>query len=167
MAFAVVDAAPFDANPLDVVEQVVTGQGWLFDRHGDEEIAAEVAVSGSMYHLWFAWCAERAALHFSCAFDLRVPENRRAVLFELLAMVNERQWIGHFDMLPERGVMVFRQALPLRGGPGVGAEQLQDLVDAAIEGCERYYPAFQYVMWGGKAPAEALASVLLETVGEA
>lgn len=167
MAYAVVDAASLAGNPLDVVEQIVAGQGWLFDRRGDEEIAAEVPVSGSVYRLWFAWCPDRAALHFSCAFDVRVPGNRRAALFELLAMANERQWIGHFEAVPEHGVMVFRQSLPLRGGASIGAEQMQDLVDAAIEGCESYYPAFQYVIWGGRTPAEAMASVLLETVGEA
>lgn len=167
MAFSVVDATPFAANPLDVVEQVVAGRGWLFDRRGDEEIAAEVPVSGSAYRLWFAWCTKRAALHFSCTFDIRVPANRRAALFELLAKVNERLWIGHFDVLLDEGMMVFRQSLPLRGGTGVGPEQMQDLVDVAVEGCERYYPAFQYVIWGGRTPADALASVLLETVGEA
>lgn len=167
MTYAVVDSAFLADNPLDVVEQVVAGQGWLFDRSGDDEIAAEAPVSGSVYRLWFAWCPERAALHFASAFEIRVPGNRRAALFELLAMVNERQWTGHFDAVPDQGMMVFRQSLPLRGGCGIDVAQMQDLVDAAIASCESYYPAFQYVIWGGKAPAEAMAAVLLETVGEA
>ncbi len=155
------------ADPLDVVEQVVTDNGWLFDRPGDGEIAAEVAVAGCVYRLWFAWFPERETLHFSCAFDIKVPEARRAALFELLAAINERLWIGHFDLWTEQGLVTFRQTLPLRGGPGVGLEQMIDLVDAALSECERYYPAFQYVIWGGYTPADAMAMAIFDTVGEA
>jgi len=46
-------------------------------------------------------------------------------------------------------------------------EQLEDLLDVAIAECERFYPTFQFVIWGGKRPEEALQAALLETVGEA
>ena len=36
-----------------------------------------------------------------------------------------------------------------------------------ITECERFYPAFQFVLWGGKSPADALAAAMLECVGEA
>jgi len=41
------------------------------------------------------------------------------------------------------------------------------LIEIAITECERFYPAFQFVIWGGKSPAEAIAAAMLETVGEA
>ncbi len=41
------------------------------------------------------------------------------------------------------------------------------LVESAIEECERFYPVFQFVLWGGKTPREALAAALIETQGEA
>ena len=41
------------------------------------------------------------------------------------------------------------------------------LVESAIDECERFYPVFQFVLWGGKTPAEALAASLIETRGEA
>ena len=41
------------------------------------------------------------------------------------------------------------------------------LVESAIEECERFYPVFQFVLWGGKSPREALAAALVETHGEA
>src|SRR3978361_92085 len=46
-------------------------------------------------------------------------------------------------------------------------EQLNDLVEVAISESERFYPAFQYVVWAGKTPADALTASILETVGEA
>ena len=41
------------------------------------------------------------------------------------------------------------------------------MVDIAITECERFFPAFQFVLWGGKTPQEALAAAMLECVGEA
>ena len=40
-------------------------------------------------------------------------------------------------------------------------------IKAAIDACERYYQAFQFVVWAGKNAREALEGALLETVGEA
>ena len=45
--------------------------------------------------------------------------------------------------------------------------QVEDIVDAAISECERFYPAFQFVVWGGKAPGEALTAAMIDPVGEA
>ena len=47
------------------------------------------------------------------------------------------------------------------------AESLEDMVDIAITECERFFPAFQFVLWGGKAPNKALTAAMLECVGEA
>jgi hypothetical protein len=41
------------------------------------------------------------------------------------------------------------------------------LVESAIDECERFYPVFQFVLWGGKTPAEAMAAAMTETQGEA
>ncbi len=62
---------------------------------------------------------------------------------------------------------MFRHTVLLRGAGGVAAEQLEDLVDIAVAECERFYPAFQLLLWGGKSPEEAVAAAMLETVGEA
>jgi hypothetical protein len=41
------------------------------------------------------------------------------------------------------------------------------LLEFAIEAAERYYQAFQFVVWAGKSPEEAMAAASFETVGEA
>ena len=45
--------------------------------------------------------------------------------------------------------------------------QCDALLSTAVEACERYYPAFQYVTWAGKTAREALQATLFETSGEA
>jgi hypothetical protein len=106
-------------------------------------------------------------MHFTCTFDLKVPAPRRTALYELLTKANERLWIGHFGMDSDDGMPLFRHSVLLRGAPGASAESLEDMIDIAITECERFYPAFQFVLWGGKSPTEALEAAMLECVGEA
>ncbi len=167
MAYAAVEAADPVANPLDAVEQIVFANGWMFERQGDDEIVAEVRGRASVYRLWFAWRPEVEALQFSNGFDVKVGRARRAAVLELMAMINEALWLGHFELCSDDGMVTFRYTMLLRGGCGATAEQIVDLIGASLEASERYYPAFHFVVWGGMRPAKAMAASLMETVGEA
>ena len=162
-----IESQPTAANPLDLMEQIVGGYDWNFDRRTDNEMAVEAPGKWCDYGLYFSWSREISAMHFTCAFDLKVPASQRRALFELLALANERLWIGHFGMDPDDGMPLFRHSVLLRGAPGASAESLEDMVDIAITECERFYPAFQFVLWGGKSPTEALEAAMLECAGEA
>ena len=155
------------SNPLDVMEQIVGGYEWAFDRRTDTEMAAEAPGKWCDYGLYFSWSREISAMHFTCAFDLKVPSAQRRNLFELLALANERLWIGHFGMDPDDGMPLFRHSVLLRGAPGASVESLEDMIDIALTECERFYPAFQFVLWGGKSPTEALECAMLECAGQA
>ena len=167
MAYAVVESSELTFHPLDAIEQIAEANGWACERQGDDEIITEVSASACTYRLWFAWRTDCEAVHFTCAFDLKVAESRRAAIYPLLAMINERLWLGHFDMFSDEGMVVFRHAMLLRGGGGATPEQMVDLVKTALAECERFYPVFQFVVWGGKRPEEALEAAILETMGEA
>jgi len=154
-------------NPLDLAEQLVSDRDWLFDRPVDEELVAEVTGSWCNFRIWFAWQEDLGALIFSCAYDTKIPEKNRARIYPLLAAVNEKMWLGHFDLGSEDGMVMFRHALLLRGGQGATSEQLEDLLDIAMVECNRFYPAFQSVLWGGNTVEQAMEIALLDTVGEA
>ncbi len=154
-------------KPLDIVERIAAANDWIFDRRNDEEMAVQVPGRWCDYSLFFAWNEEARAMHFTCAFDMRIPEDRRRSVHELLARVNEKLWLGHFGMWDEDGMPLFRHALPLRGMAGPTTEQMEDIVDTALMECERFYPAFQYVIWGGRTPIDAMSLSMIETVGEA
>ncbi len=155
------------ANPIDTIEQIATANDWSYERSTDDEIVIDVSGHWTEFRLFFSWLHDISAMHFACAFELSVPDNRRAAVHELLARINEGLAIGHFDLWADRGLPVFRAALLLRGSGGATVEQLEDLVDIALTESERFYPAFQYVTWGGKTPSEAVDAALFETVGEA
>ena len=155
------------ANPLDIVEKIVEFNDWTFDRRNDQEMAVEVPGTWCDYSLYFAWNDDMGAMHFTCAFDMRVPADRRSPVFELLAEVNERLWMGHFGMWADEGLPMYRHAMPMRGQQEPTLEQMEDLVETALIECEKFYPAFQYVIWGGKSASDAIAAAMIETVGEA
>ena len=95
------------------------------------------------------------------------PRKNAAALYELLALANEKLWIGHFGLDKDDGMPIFRHAVLLRGAPSASAESIEDMVDIAITECERFFPAFQFVLWGGKSPDAALDAAMLECIGEA
>jgi hypothetical protein len=41
------------------------------------------------------------------------------------------------------------------------------MLSGAIDACERYYPALQFVVWAGKSAAEAMSAAMFDTEGEA
>ncbi len=161
------ETAASGANPIDLVEEIVQANEWAHDRASDEEMLVEIAGRWCSYRLLFVWQREINALHFTCGFEMKVPKARRMAVFELLAVVNERMWLGHFDLAPDDHSPVFRQGVLLRGAAGASVEQIEDLVDISVSECERFYPAFQLVVWGGKSPEEALAAAMIDPVGEA
>jgi len=154
-------------NPIDLLEEMVVANEWPFDRASDDEMVVETTGSWCDYRLYFVWRKESRALHFTCSFDQRVPPEKTTAVAELLALVNERMWLGHFDVCSDERVPLFRYTLLTRGWRGLSAEQFEDIVDIALCECERFYPAFQFVLWGGKRADEAIAASMLDTVGEA
>ena len=154
-------------NPLDIVERMATSRDWAFDRSSDDEVTLVVSGDWAEYQLSFTWMSNIEALHLACAFDLKVPEPRRGEVLALIALINEQLWVGHFDMWVKDGIVMFRHALLLAGDIAVATRQCEALLDSALDACERYYQAFQFVVWAGSDARAALEAAMFETSGEA
>ncbi len=161
------DSADTPPNPLDLVEEIVGANDWPFDRCHRDELVVEIAGRWSEHRMCFVWHAEMSAMHFSCGINCRVPDTRRSAVHELLATVNEHLWLGHFDLCSDGASPLFRQTVLLRGAAHVSVEQLEDLVDIALVEVDRFFPAFQLVVWGGRDPVDAIAASMIDTLGEA
>lgn len=154
-------------HPLDVVERLAATREWVFDRAEDDEMSVSVAGKWAEYHVAFTWIEDVEALHVACAFDLKIPDRRRQEVVQLVSLANEQLWVGHFDLWSAENVVMYRHALLLAGGAEPTHGQCEVLLKAAIDACERYFQAFQFVIWAGKSAKEALSTVLFETQGEA
>ncbi|SEP36934.1 hypothetical protein SAMN04487843_11359 [Methylobacterium sp. ap11] len=154
-------------HPLDVVERLASLRDWIFDRAETDEMSVAVAGRWAEYHVAFTWIEDVEALHVASAFDLKVPDRRRNEVLRLVSLVNEQLWVGHFDLWNSEHVVMFRHSLVLTGGAEPTNGQCEAMLKTAVEACERYFQAFQFVIWAGKTAREALDAVLFETEGEA
>jgi hypothetical protein len=155
------------AHPVDVIEQVAHTNEWAFERTGDDEIAISVAGLWTDYHVSISWMEDFEALHLACAFDAKVAEPRLNEVTRLLSLINEQMLMGHFDLWQQEGAVMFRQSLLLSGGAEPTSRQVEVLLSSALEACECYFQAFQFVIWSGATAKEALDGVLFETIGNA
>ncbi len=156
-----------DSNPVDAVEQLAFFNEWAFERAAEDEISVQCQGIWTDYSVSFSWMADFEALHVACAFDMRVPDNRLIETMRLMSLINEQMLFGHFDLWHDDGSVMFRHAMPLNGGAEPNENQIECLLNNALTSCERYYQAFQFVVWTGRSASEALDSVLFDTVGEA
>ena len=99
--------------------------------------------------------------------DLKAPAGRIDEASRLIAMVNERLWVGHFDLWAEDHSIVFRHSAILPDTGALAGSQAEAFIRAASEAVDRFYPAFNFLVWGGKAPDDALKASLFETAGSA
>jgi hypothetical protein len=154
-------------NPLEVVERVASSNDWSFERAGEDEITILVRGKWADYQVSFTWMFDIEALHLACAFELKVPDRCCATVQQLISLINEQMWVGHFDLWTQDGIVMYRHALVLTGGVEASGRQCEALLGTALDACERYYPAFQFVVWAGKSAREALDAAMFETAGEA
>jgi len=160
-------AAKRKDDPIAVVERIASGYNWPFERSAADEIALVVSGSGSTYQLSFSWMNDIEVMHLACAFETIVPERRLPEVQQLVGSINEQLWIGHFEVWNRNGMVMFRHAILLPGGLSFSDRQCEATLGSALDACERYYPAFQYVIWAGKCAREAMDAVMFETSGKA
>ena len=154
-------------HPLDIVERLASLRDWIFDRAETDEMSVSVAGRWADYHVAFTWIEDVEALHVASAFDLKVPERRRTEILTLVSLVNEQLWVGHFDLWSTDNVVMFRHSLLLTGGAAPTQGQCTMMLKSAVDACERYYQAFQFVVWADKDADSALACAVFDTVGNA
>jgi hypothetical protein len=84
-----------------------------------------------------------------------------------MGLANDVCWSGAFVLWREQKLMGYRYSLNLAGGAHATEAQIQDMVRTAVSACERFYPAFQLVAWGGEKPERALSIAMAEAYGRA
>ena len=156
-----------EAAPMEMLASYFAAHDWPHEMVGEDEIVATAQGSWTTYELRAVWRADDGVIQLLAFPDIRVVEDKRAVAHEALALINEQLWLGHFELWSNSGTILFRQGMLLGADASLPLDLTETLIESAIDECERFYPVFQFVLWGGKSPAEALAASLIETRGEA
>lgn len=156
-----------ESTPVAMLAALFEARGWSFENEGDEEITAEFKGSWTSYQIRGLWRDEDGVLQLIVLPDVTIPADKRAPVYEALGLINEQLWLGHFDLWSSNGVLLFRHAVIMPQNGMLGVDQAQTIIDVALDECERFYPVFQFILWGGKSPADAMAAALVDTMGEA
>ncbi|KMK68880.1 YbjN domain-containing protein [Puniceibacterium sp. IMCC21224] len=156
-----------EVHPIDIVEHLAEHNEWDFDRVGDDQIAMAVEGQWRTYSITLAWSSYDETLRMICTFEMEPPEDRLPALYEGLNAVNDQCWAGAFSYWAAQKLMVYRYGLVLTGGQVASPEQIDTLITAAVLSAERYYPAFQLMVWSEQTPVQALQVAIAEAYGRA
>lgn len=167
MSIELLNSPAPEIDPLEALEAVADELALSVERIDAEEL--HVAIPGLWRDagFWFTWRPELSTLQMGAPLDLKAPAGRLNDMARLVAMVNERLWIGHFDLWSDDSSIVFRNAAVLPADGRLDAGQAEILIKGAREAIDRFLPAFNYLIWGGKSPQEALEASMFETAGSA
>ncbi len=167
MSIELLDQRRATADPLDAVEAVAALLGHDVERVNEAELHLTLPGLWRDSGLWFSWRPELVTLQLGAPLDLKIPKDRLNEGCRLIAMANERLWVGHFDMWSDDFGVVFRNSIVLPESGAIERGQAQRLIEGAGEAIDRFFPAFNFLVWGGKSPEEALEASLFDTVGNA
>jgi hypothetical protein len=156
-----------DAAPLDMLAALFEARGWPCEIVSDDEMTGEITGAWATYQLRAIWRVSDRVLQFLCLPDIRVGREKREAAYELLSLVNEQMWLGHFDIWSNGHILLYRHGVLLADDGTLSLNQAQALVESALDECDRFYPAFQFVLWSDKPPREALEAALVDAAGEA
>lgn len=164
------DATLFETDelhPIDIVEHLAEHHEWEFDRISDNQIAMAVEGQWRTYSITLAWSAYDETLRMICTFEMKPPKDKLSALYHLINKVNDQCWAGAFTYWDEKQLMVYRYGLVLAGVQSVSPEQIDTLIGTAVVSAERYYPAFQLVVWSDRTPKDAIQVAIGEAYGRA
>ncbi len=143
-------------NPIDTIEGIFSRDKVSYDRRKDNELVAEVQGKWDNMLIFFAYEEHLRCVHISCLLNIETSNVDRAKMFELLAMLNENLWLGHFAYWSEQKMPIFKHSLILQDNEELFSHKISKIIELSIMECERVYPIFNAVMRQNIEPAQAL-----------
>lgn len=154
-------------NPIDEVEDFLNAHAYASERRGKNEIVVEIQGKWNDMLVFFSFEQDMHCLHISCLMNIENKIENTNKLFELLALINDDLWVGHFSYWAEQKMPIYRHSLFYNEQNPLFEYQISQIFDIAIKECERMYPIFNIVMTKGMDPKQALYPMLMETAGQA
>ena len=153
-------------NPLDSVEDILANQNWSFSRMAADELMVDITGHLGNYRMIFNWQEEACAMQFTCFIDKMIPAERTDLVALSLARINAMLWLGHFDLPTDTLMPCFRHTTLFRGQMSSGIDHLQELMDIALNECERFFPAFDTLARIEDITEDVLSLAISDVAGE-
>lgn len=143
-------------NPIDSAEHVFNRKAWGFERRGRDEVALEIEGKWGNLLFFFAWEEHLRCLHISCMMNIETQISDYGKIFELLALINENLWLGHFSYWSEHKMPLFKHSLIIEPNEPDLENKLEQLIQIAANECEQIFPVFHAVLNQGIPPQQAI-----------
>ena len=154
-------------DPIDLIEDVVLANGWEYERDYNKNIHVQVGGNWCDYQLSYGLNKKANIIYLSCALDIKVTDKNSNEIYKLLSNINQKLALGHFEVWIDDGWPIFRHSILISKEKSLCKSQIEEVSLIALEECERFYPAFQFLLWDNKNANESLDSLMLYTLGEA
>ena len=154
-------------NPLDLIEDVVVSNDWSYNRTDNDTLYVEVGGEWCDYQLTLAWSQDCHLLQYTWTYNIKVPNNKHLSIYSLINKINLNLSAGHFELWAEDGWIMYRNSLISFDYSSITPEKIDYILSSSLEDCDKYYPTFQFLLWGNKTPRQAIEASLLEIKGEA
>lgn len=153
-------------NPLDNIEEILLSHNWVYNRMTEDELTVQVTGNTGQYRLFFLWQEDMGALHFTCHYDMRFVSRDYDAAARALMQINQKAWMGHFDLPRETGMPSYRHTCLLRTDSQAStSEAIEDIVKIAMNECERFYPVFHMLCQPQAADTGALSLAMMDARG--
>lgn len=156
-----------DVDPIDIVETLAEHYDWDFDRITEDQIAMAIEGVWQTYGVTLSWSSTDETLRIICSFEMNPPDGKNNILLETLNLANSKLWNGSFVYAKKQNLMIFRYGMNLAGGAIASANQIDSIVEKAINACEQFYPAFQLSCWGNETAEDSLLIAFDKSYGSA
>ena len=161
------DLVKNNINPLDLIEDVVISNDWPCNRTDSDTLYVEVGGEWCDYQLTLAWSDNCKLLQYTWTYNIKVPNKKYNLIYSLLNKININLSSGHFELWVDDGWIMYRNSLISFDYSSITPEKIDLILSSSLADCDKYYPTFQFLLWGNKTPKQAIEASLLETQGEA
>jgi len=144
---------------FDSIIAFLQEDGWHY-----EEIAGEFAVrfvfsgKNARYECFGKANEEHEIFVFYSIVPVRVPEEQRMPIAELLSRINYGLNIGNFELDMNDGELRYKTSIDVEGGE-LSAKMAETLITVNISTADRYFPALMDVIFAGVSPIEAVGKI--------
>lgn len=124
---------------IDVAEAVATKMNMLCSRSDNEFV---VQLRNGKFMLSVFVRSDYDVMHFSCDLKLTVPKSKLNAILKAIAQVNERIWVGHFDLLSTDNSIVYSLTIPFMSSFVVDKSLVASIYQSISDDCDKFYNYF-------------------------
>lgn len=131
-------------NSIDITESVATKLDLAYQRVDDNEISIVLMGEKTDYELTVILQADYEIIYFSCDLDIVALADKYALITEAIVKVNERIWVGHFDLITNNNRIVYSLTIPFISSFLVDESIIELIMKLISDECDKFFSLFSY-----------------------